>query len=146
MVMSAIPFGLVGAVFAHWLFGLDMNFLSMFGIVALVGVIVNDCLVLVDYINERRAEGGDVRQVVRDAGPARFRAIFLTSSTTFIGLVPIVAERSLQAQFLVPMAISLGFGSVAATFISLVLVPCLYLIVEDVRDWGTARRAAAQQA
>ncbi|MFN2377610.1 MAG: efflux RND transporter permease subunit [Candidatus Binatia bacterium] len=146
MVMSAIPFGLVGAVFAHWLFGLDMNFLSMFGIVALVGVIVNDCLVLVDYINERRIQGGDVRQIVREAGPARFRAIFLTSSTTFIGLVPIVAERSLQAQFLVPMAISIGFGSVAATFISLVLVPCLYLIIEDVRDWGAGRRAAGQRA
>ncbi len=143
MVMSAIPFGLVGAVFAHWLFGRDLTFLSLFGIVALVGVIVNDSLVLVDYINERRAEGRDVREVVRAAGPARFRAIFLTSSTTFIGLVPIVAERSLQAQFLVPMAISLGFGSVAATFISLVLVPCLYLIVEDARDWLAARRAAA---
>lgn len=135
MVMSAIPFALVGAVFAHWLFGRDLNFLSIFGIVALVGVVVNDCLVLVDYINERREEGVPIAQVVREAGPARFRAIFLTSSTTFIGLVPIVAERSLQAQFLVPMAISLGFGSVAATFISLVLVPCLYLVVEDVRDW-----------
>jgi multidrug efflux pump subunit AcrB len=141
MVMSAIPFGLVGAVFAHWLFGRDLSFLSMFGIVALVGVIVNDCLVLVDYINERREEGQPVRDVVRAAGPARFRAIFLTSSTTFIGLVPIVTERSLQAQFLVPMAISLGFGSVAATFISLVLVPCLYLIVEDAREWRASRRA-----
>jgi multidrug efflux pump subunit AcrB len=115
----------------------------MFGIVALVGVIVNDCLVLVDYINERREEGQPVRDVVRAAGPARFRAIFLTSSTTFIGLVPIVTERSLQAQFLVPMAISLGFGSVAATFISLILVPCLYLIVEDVRDWRASRRDVA---
>ncbi|MFN2427819.1 MAG: efflux RND transporter permease subunit [Candidatus Binatia bacterium] len=143
MVMSAIPFGLVGAVFAHWLFGRDLTFLSMFGIVALVGVIVNDCLVLVDYINERRAEGVPVRDVVRAAGPARFRAIFLTSSTTFIGLVPIVAERSLQAQFLVPMAISLGFGSVAATFISLIFVPCLYLIVEDAREWMAARRTMA---
>lgn len=141
MVMSAIPFGLVGAVFAHWLFGRDLTFLSLFGIVALVGVIVNDSLVLVDYINERREEGQPVRDVVRAAGPARFRAIFLTSSTTFIGLVPIVTERSLQAQFLVPMAISLGFGSVAATFISLVLVPCLYLIVEDARDWHAARRS-----
>ncbi|HYC01493.1 MAG TPA: efflux RND transporter permease subunit [Candidatus Limnocylindrales bacterium] len=133
MVMSAIPFGVIGAIFAHGMLGLDLTFLSIFGIVALVGVVVNDSLVLVDYINERRAEGRPAVEVVREAGPARFRAIFLTSSTTFIGLVPILTERSLQAQFLVPMAVSLGFGVVFATFVSLVLVPCLYLIVEDLR-------------
>ncbi|HYC55928.1 MAG TPA: efflux RND transporter permease subunit [Candidatus Binatia bacterium] len=133
MVMSAIPFGVIGAIFAHGLLGLDLTFLSIFGIVALVGVVVNDSLVLVDYINERRSEGRPAEEVVREAGPARFRAIFLTSSTTFIGLVPILTERSLQAQFLVPMAVSLGFGVVFATFVSLVLVPCLYLIVEDLR-------------
>jgi multidrug efflux pump subunit AcrB len=133
MVMSAIPFGVVGAVFAHVIVGLHLTFLSIFGIVALIGVVVNDSLVLVDYINERCAEGRPPDEVVREAGPARFRAIFLTGSTTFIGLVPILVERSLQAQFLKPMAVSLGFGVVFSTFVSLVLVPCLYLIVEDLK-------------
>lgn len=133
MVMSAIPFGIVGAVFAHVIMGLSITFLSIFGIVALIGVVVNDSLVLVDYVNERCGEGRSPADVVREAGPARFRAIFLTSSTTFIGLVPILVEQSLQAQFLKPMAVSLGFGCVFSTFVSLVLVPCLYLIVEDLR-------------
>lgn len=134
IVMSAIPFGVAGAVLAHFLLGLAVSFLSVFGIIALVGVVVNDSLVLTDYINRKRAEGTDILEVIRDCGADRFRPILLTSMTTFAGLVPLLLERSLQAQFLVPMAVSLGFGVVFATFVSLVFVPCAYLILEDIRE------------
>lgn len=138
MVMSAIPFGVVGAVQAHMLLGLEISFLSVFGIMALVGVVVNDSLVLTDAVNRRRAnEDEDLVDSVHRAGAGRFRAIVLTSLTTFAGLVPLLLERSLQAQFLVPMAVSLGFGVLFATPVSLILVPCLYLILEDGRVWGS---------
>jgi multidrug efflux pump subunit AcrB len=139
LVISAIPFGIAGAIFGHLIsfqnFGTpqDLSTLSMLGIIALAGVVVNDSLVLVDYINKLRANGVPLRQAVHQGGIARFRPILLTSLTTFVGLVPILLERSLQAQFLIPMATSLSFGVMFATFITLLLVPALYLILEDIK-------------
>jgi multidrug efflux pump subunit AcrB len=133
IVMSAIPFGLIGAVWGHVLMGKDLTILSMFGIVALTGVVVNDSLVMVSFINRRRREGEPLGASIRGAGAVRFRAILLTSLTTFAGLTPLLLEKSLQAQFLIPMAISLAFGVLFATFITLILVPSLYTILEDVR-------------
>ena len=141
IVMSAIPFGISGAIWAHQMLGMDLSFLSVFGIVALTGVVVNDCLVLVDYVNRSRGTDDPVAIAVRNAGEQRFRPILLTSLTTFAGLTPLLLERSLQAQFLIPMAVSLGFGVLFATGVSLVLVPCNYLILEDVRALLRRRRA-----
>ena len=132
IVMSAVPFGLVGAIWGHLLMGTNLSVLSVIGMVALTGVVVNDSLVLVDYINRRRREGKSIDEAVRLAGPARFRAILLTSLTTFAGLTPMLLERSLQAAFLIPLAISLAFGVVFATVVTLFIVPALYLILEDV--------------
>ncbi len=145
IVMSAVPFGLVGAVWGHALLGLDLTILSMFGIVALAGVVVNDNLVLVNYINRTRARGVPLGGAIRQAGVARFRPILLTSLTTFAGLTPLLLEKSVQARFLVPMAVSLAFGVLFATFISLLLVPAGYLILEDLRAipgklFGRSRR------
>lgn len=136
IVMSAIPFGLVGAVWGHILMGLSLTFLSMFGIVALAGVVVNDSLVLVDFINRGRESGEPLEKIIRIAGIARFRAVLLTSLTTFAGLSPLLLEKSLQAQFLIPMAVSLGFGVVFATVITLMLVPVGYRILEDFKAIG----------
>ena len=136
IVMSAIPFGLIGAVGGHVLMGLDLTILSMFGIVALTGVVVNDSLVMVDFINQRYREGVPLRTAIRGSGVARFRAIVLTSLTTFAGLAPLLTERSLQARFLIPMAVSLAFGVLFATFITLLLVPVGYFILEDVKAAG----------
>jgi multidrug efflux pump subunit AcrB len=133
VVMSAIPFGFVGAVLGHIVLGLHLTLLSMFGFVALAGVAVNDCLVLVDFINRARRDGVPLHQAVRQAGIIRFRPILLTSLTTFAGLMPLILEKSLQAQFLIPMAVSLAFGVLYSTITSLILVPSLYLIIEDVR-------------
>tara|TARA_B100001123_G_scaffold421242_1_gene528579 strand:+ start:3230 stop:6412 length:3183 start_codon:yes stop_codon:yes gene_type:complete len=133
IIMSAIPFGLVGAVWGHILLGRDMTMMSMFGLVALTGVVVNDSLVMVDFINRKLAHYGNLDIAIREAGAARFRPILLTSMTTFFGLVPLMVERSFGAQFMVPMAISLAFGVIFATFITLVLVPTIYLILEDLR-------------
>jgi multidrug efflux pump subunit AcrB len=131
IIMSAIPFGLVGAVWGHILLGLDVTMMSMFGLVALTGVVVNDSLVMVDFINRKRQRHADLHTAVREAGEGRFRPILLTSLTTFVGLMPLMIEPSFQAQFLVPMAVSLAFGVVFATFITLILVPTSYLIVDD---------------
>ncbi|HVR36616.1 MAG TPA: efflux RND transporter permease subunit, partial [Methylomirabilota bacterium] len=133
IVMSSIPFGFVGAVIGHLVMGLELTVLSMFGLVALAGVAVNDTLVLVDFINRARREGMALHQAVRQAGMARFRPILLTSLTTFAGLTPLLLERSVQAQFLIPMAVSLGFGVLYCTFTSLILIPAQYLIAEDVK-------------
>jgi multidrug efflux pump subunit AcrB len=130
--MSVIPFGLVGAIGGHVLLGLNLSIMSMCGIVALAGVVVNDSLVMVDFVNRHRAETS-VRQAAADAGVRRFRAILLTSLTTFVGLMPMLLETDVQARFLIPMAVSLGFGILFATVITLFLVPCVYLILEDVR-------------
>jgi len=132
IVMTAIPFGMVGAFWGHILVGMDLNVLSLCGMIALAGVVVNDNLVLVDTINRGRAEGRELLGVVRDAGARRFRPILLTSMTTFAGLTPLMLEPSLQARFLIPMAVSLAYGVLFATAVSLVLVPCLYLILEDI--------------
>lgn len=132
IVMSAIPFGLVGAIIGHLIMGMDLTIMSVFGIVALSGVVVNDNLVLVDFINKYRDKGGNLLEAVRKAGVARFRPILLTSLTTFAGLTPLILETSVQAKFLIPMAVSLAFGVVFATSISLVLVPSLYLILNDI--------------
>jgi multidrug efflux pump subunit AcrB len=133
IIMTSIPFGLVGAVWGHMILGYDLTILSGFGMVALSGVVVNDSLIMVDYINKHRRKGERLFQAVRDSGMARFRPILLTSLTTFGGLTPLLLEKSLQAQFLIPMAISLAFGVVFATFITLLMVPSLYLIVEDLK-------------
>jgi multidrug efflux pump subunit AcrB len=133
LIMSAIPFGLVGAVIGHIIHGMDLTILSGFGVVALAGVVVNDSLILVDYINRHRRHGVRLREVIREAGLARFRPILLTSMTTFAGLTPLMLETSLQAKFMIPMAISLAYGVVFATFITMVLIPAEYRILEDFR-------------
>jgi multidrug efflux pump subunit AcrB len=133
IIMSVIPFGLVGAIGGHLLMGLNLSMMSVFGAVALSGVVVNDSLLLVYYVNGRRKAGASVGEAVRAAGVARFRPIMLTSLTTFAGLTPLLLEQSLTARFLVPMATSLAFGVIFATLITLFLVPSLYLILEDVK-------------
>jgi len=131
IIMTAIPFGLVGAVAGHLIMQYKFSMMSVVGLVALSGVVVNDSLVLVDYINRCRARGAPLREAIREAGTARFRAILLTSLTTFAGLSPLLLEESVQAQFLIPRGISLAFGVIFATLISLVLVPVSCLILED---------------
>lgn len=133
IIMSVIPFGIIGAVLGHWIVGMPVSILSLFGIIALAGVVVNDSLVMVDYVNRARAIGTDLRFAVLDAGCRRFRAITLTSLTTFFGLVPILLETSMQARLVIPMAISLAFGILFATVITLLLIPCLYLILADTK-------------
>ncbi len=135
IVMIAIPFGIVGAVLGHLLMGYNLSIMSMFGIVALSGVVVNDSLVLIDYANRRRLEGAGAFEAIHAAGIRRFRPIILTTLTTFGGLTPMIFETSRQARFLIPMALSLGFGILFATGIILVLVPSLYLVIEDVKGW-----------
>jgi len=135
IIMSAIPFGLIGAVMGHVLMGLDLTLLSMFGMVALTGVVVNDSLIMVDLINRERGEGISIDKAIRDSGMRRFRPILLTTATTFLGLSPMIFETSMQAKFLIPMAASLGYGIVFATAITLILVPTLYRILEDAKAW-----------
>jgi multidrug efflux pump subunit AcrB len=134
IVMSVIPFGMIGAVIGHWIMGMELTIMSLLGMLALIGVVVNDSLVLVDYINKKRAEGRRLMDAVLTAGASRFRPVILTSLTTFIGLMPLLFEQSTQAQFLIPMAVSLGFGILFATFITLILVPVNYLIVERIKE------------
>ncbi|WP_207062910.1 efflux RND transporter permease subunit [Motiliproteus sp. SC1-56] len=133
IVMSVIPFGLVGAVFGHWLMEMNLTIMSLMGMLALTGVVVNDSLVLVDYINRQKRQGVALGAAVRAAGAARFRPVLLTSLTTFAGLMPLIFEKSTQAQFLIPMAVSLGFGILFATLITLLVVPVNYLVLEDLR-------------
>ena len=133
IVMTAIPFGIVGAVIGHILLGYDLSLVSLMGVIALSGVVVNDALIMIDYANKRRKEGDPIYQSIHEAGLRRFRPIILTTMTTFGGLAPIILEKSSQAFYLIPMAISLGFGIVFATAIILVIVPCLYLTFEDLR-------------
>lgn len=133
IVMIVIPFGVIGAILGHIIMGMDLSFFSLFGMLALSGVVVNDSLVLVDYVNQQRRAGLPVFEAVRSAGARRFRPILLTSLTTFAGLMPLIFDQSTQAQFLIPMAVSLGFGILFATFITLLLIPINYLILEDVR-------------
>ena len=132
IVMLAIPFGIVGAVIGHILLGYDLSLISLMGVIALSGVVLNDSLIMIDYANKKRVDHSAF-DAIHEAGLRRFRPITLTTLTTFGGLTPIILEKSMQAYYLIPMAISLGFGIVFATAIILVLVPCLYMILEDVK-------------
>jgi len=140
MVMLVIPFGVVGAILGHVIMGMNLSIMSYMGMLALAGVVINDSLVLVDFVNKRRVDGLSIENSVRVAGVARFRAILLTSLTTFFGLMPLIFEKSTQAQFLIPMAVSLGFGIIFATLITLVLIPCNYLILEDLKKLFGAQK------
>ncbi len=133
LVMSAIPFGMVGAVWGHVVMGFSLSLMSMMGLVALSGVVVNDSLILIVSINRNREDGMGTWDAIIAGGARRFRPILLTSLTTFFGLAPMIWETSVQARFLVPMAVSLGFGVLVATLIMLLIVPCSYVILEDAR-------------
>jgi multidrug efflux pump subunit AcrB len=133
IVMAAIPFGLVGAVIGHIIMGYSLSIISMMGLVALAGVVVNDSLVMIVYANNLRRQGTNAIDAIQQAGIRRFRPILLTTITTFGGLAPMIFETSRQARFMIPMAISLGYGILFATLITLLLVPSLYLIIEDLR-------------
>lgn len=135
IVMSAVPFGIVGAIAGHGILGMTMSFMSMMGMVAVSGVVVNDSLVLVHFVNRMVKEKDSVREAVIGAGVVRFRPILLTSLTTAAGVTPLMLEGSLQAQFLIPMAVSLSAGVMFATVTTLILVPSLYLILEDIRGF-----------
>lgn len=135
IIMTVIPFGAIGALVGHWILGIQVSMLSFFGLIALAGVVVNDSLILVDFVNRGRAQGIELRQAVVDATRKRFRAILLTSLTTFFGLVPIVLETSMQARLVIPMAVSLAFGILFATVITLFLIPSLYLVLDDCGNW-----------
>ena len=134
IIMSAIPFGMIGAIAGHVILGYDLSMFSLIGVVALSGIVINDSLVMIDLINRMRANGSSVFDAVMQSGTRRFRAIMLTTLTTFLGLTPLLLEKSIQAKFLIPMAISVAFGVVFATIITLLIVPSLYMIVEDLRQ------------
>ncbi len=140
VVMSAIPFGIVGALLGHVVMGYAVGLISIMGIVALTGVVVNDSLVLIDTANRLRAQGLSSRDAIVQAGMRRMRPVFLTSITTFLGLAPMIFEPSVQARFLIPMAISLGYGVMFGTVIVLIIVPALYTFVEDIREWARGRK------
>ena len=133
IIMSVIPFGVVGAVFGHWLLDVALSSVSLLGIIALSGVVVNDSLIMVDFVNKAKARGLNAVEAAIQSGAARFRAILLTSLTTFFGLIPMVLETSVQAQIVIPMAVSVAFGILFATLITLVLVPTLYVVAADAK-------------
>lgn len=134
LVMAAIPFGIVGAIVGHMLMGFGLSIISLLGMLALSGVVINDALVLIDYANRKRREGMAAREAIVTAATRRLRPIMMTTLTTFLGLAPMILETSRQARFMIPMAISLGFGMLFATLILLILVPCLYLSLENLRE------------
>jgi multidrug efflux pump subunit AcrB len=134
IIMAVIPFGFIGAVVGHIVFDVAISMLSIFGLIALAGVVVNDSLILVEFVNRAREEEKSIDEALASAGKQRFRAILLTTMTTFVGLLPMLFETSTQAQFVIPMALSLSFGIVFATAITLVLIPCLYRVIYDLRD------------
>ena len=138
VIMSVIPFGAVGAILGHYLLGMDLVFFSLLGIIALAGVVVNSSLVLVDYINKQRNTGRDLDWVVSHAGSVRFRPIVLTSVTTFVGLAPLIMDKTISLVMFVPMATSLAFGVLMGTLITLFLVPCLYMVLEDLMRFRQA--------
>ena len=142
IIMGVIPFGMIGAIFGHWVMGYPMSMMSLMGVIALSGVVVNDSLILVDFVNKAVANGAERYAAVVEAGARRFRAILLTSLTTFFGLLPMLTERTTQAESMVPMAISLAYGIVFATVITLLLVPCLYMILEDLASWRASKNIA----
>ncbi len=134
IIMSAIPFGMIGAIVGHVILGYDLSMFSLIGVVALSGIVINDSLVMIDLINRMRTSGSSLLEAVMQSGTRRFRAIMLTTLTTFLGLTPLLLEKSIQAKFLIPMAISVAFGVVFATIITLLIVPSLYMIIEDLRQ------------
>ncbi len=142
IIMAAIPFGIIGAIAGHLLLGLPMSMMSLFGVIGLSGVVVNDSLVMIDFINDRLRRGMPGREAIIDGAKARFRPILLTSVTTFLGVAPLVFERSLQAQFLVPMAASLGFGILFATAVLMMIVPALTMVHHRVTDRGSVASPA----
>ncbi len=142
IIMGVIPFGIIGAIVGHWVTGYAFSMMSVIGVIALSGVVVNDSLLLVDHTNKAVADGSGRYTAVVEATRRRFRAIMLTSVTTFMGLAPILLERSVQAQDIIPMAISLAFGIVFATVITLLLVPCLYMILDDLDRWWAGKEAS----
>jgi multidrug efflux pump subunit AcrB len=144
IIMMAIPFGLIGAILGHLILGKEFTIVSIFGIVALSGIVVNDSLILIDFINRAVRNGMDVEKAVIESGRARFRPVLLTSVTTVAGLFPLLLERSFQAQFLVPMAVSLCFGLMVATVLTLLYVPALYLIVQDIVNLFQGRERQAE--
>jgi multidrug efflux pump subunit AcrB len=136
IIMTAIPFGYMGAIVGHLILGIDLSMYSILGIVAAAGVVINDNLVLMDYINKLREKGSCAIKAVEKAAEERFRPIFLTSVTTFVGLLPLMTETSVQAQFLIPTVVSLAFGVLFASTVTLLLVPVLYLMLNDFQEWG----------
>ena len=135
VIMSVIPFGMVGAMVGHEIMGYPIAITSLLGMIALAGVVVNSSLVMVDYVNRQRLVGMDVTEAVTRAGIVRFRPILLTSITTFVGLLPLMLRDTPETAFIVPMAISLAWGVLFATIVTLFLVPCLYLALEDLHVW-----------
>lgn len=147
LVMSIIPFGIIGAVIGHWLMGQTLTILNMLGLMALTGVVVNDSLVLVDFINQRHRKAGEaLLSAVERAGVVRFRPVMLTSLTTFFGLLPLLMDKSVSAQFLVPMAISLGFGILFATAITLILIPTNIMIADDIAKFFNSKASEIRDA
>jgi multidrug efflux pump subunit AcrB len=147
IVMASIPFGVVGAILGHLIMGFDLALPSIFGIVALSGVVVNDSLVMIDFANRReRKKDCAPREAIHSAAIQRFRPVLLTTLTTFGGLAPMIFETSRQARFLIPMALSLGFGILFATFITLIIVPCLYMVVSDLKHLLSAGSLAPEGA
>ena len=146
VIMSVIPFGAVGAIVGHWIMGIDLMFFSALGIVALAGVVVNASLVLVDYVNRRRREGMDVDEALITSCSVRFRPIILTSVTTFVALIPLMSNMTPNTAMFVPMAVSLAYGVLFATFITLLLVPVLYRIAEDFFGWDAVAQGVEEPA
>ena len=145
LIMTAIPFGVVGAILGHWFNDLSLGILSLNGIIALSGVVVNDSLLLVARYNDIKQTAGSLTEAISEACRSRLRAVLLTSATTFAGLVPLLGETSRQAQFLIPAAVSLAYGILFATVITLILIPALLLIQEDATQW-LRRRFRGQPA
>jgi multidrug efflux pump subunit AcrB len=139
IVMFAIPFGIIGVVFGHMLFGYNLQFLSAIGFLALTGIVVNDSLILVNFAKRMRAEGMERTEAMIEAGRVRIRPILLTSITTFLGISPLIFFATGQTAFLSPMAVSLGFGLMFATAIILISIPCFYMIADDLREQVCAR-------
>ena len=139
VIMGTIPFAWIGAIIGHLLLNISLGLLSIYGIVGLSGVIVNDALVMLDFANEERAGGRDWPDALVRAGQVRFRPILLTSLTTFLGLFPIIIEQSVQAQFLIPMAVSLGVGIIFGTFVLMLIVPSIAMLQDDAVGWVQTR-------
>jgi multidrug efflux pump subunit AcrB len=146
LVLTAVPFGIMGAIFGHVILNWEISVFSLLGVIACAGVVVNDNLVLIDRINRHRVAGRSVMESLLEGAEDRFRPIILTSLTTFIGLLPIMSETSVQAQFLIPMVTSLAFGVLFATGVTLLLVPSLYLLGEQICAYLPQRRAPLDEA